>query len=77
MLQKMQTALQIQVIFDEIIKIAISFTVIAVHIVLLVPHYKGICCVSRVVDFVACPYMMHTCIHAYMHTCEALCKLVM
>ena len=62
----MQTALQIQVIFDEIIKIAISFTVIAVHIVLLVPHYKGICCVSRVVDFVACcmlihdAYMMHT-----------------
>ena len=74
MLHKMQTALQIQVIFDEFIKIAISFTVIAVHIVLLVPHYKGICCVSRVVDFVACcmiihdAYMMHTCIHAYMRS---------
>ena len=64
----MQTALQIQVKFDEIIKIAISFTVIAVHIVLLVPHYKGIWCVSRVVDFVAWPYMMHICIHAYMRS---------
>ena len=63
----MQNALQIQVIFDEIIKIAISVTIIA-HIVLLVLHYKSIWCVSRVVDFVA---------WAYMHTCEALCKWVM
>ena len=47
----MQTALQLQVIFDEVIKIGMSVTVITAHSVLLVLHYKGIWCVSRVVDF--------------------------
>ena len=46
----MQTALQLQVIFDEVIKIGMSVTVITAHSVLLVLHYKGIWCVSRVVD---------------------------
>ena len=48
----MQNALQIQVIFDEIIKIAISVTIIAHIVLLVVLHYKSIWCVSRVVDFV-------------------------
>jgi hypothetical protein len=82
MLHKMQTALQIQVIFDEFIKIAISFTVIAVHIVLLVPPTLQRHMLRQQSSWFRCTLHVHTwcihaCIHAYMHTCEALCKLVM